>query len=236
MHDKYSISIVIPVYNESIILERSVIKIDAFLSKHFKDYEILIIESGSTDGSYEICDRLAEQIPAVKVIHEGKRNGFGAALKLGFKTAVKDIVTSITVDLAFPIDTILEALPFLTDYDCILSYRSRDNRTSIFRKFQSFSYNSLIRFLLGVRVKHINSAFKMYKRGFIQGLSLVSNGWFIDAEIIYWITAKKVKYTEIPAEFIERTNGKSSVTLSSPVSVLKELHYFLKTLKGRGKL
>src|SRR5262245_6115242 len=78
-----TVSIVVPVYNEIELVEASVRAIDRFLVGQELDYEIIIIESGSTDGSAAACDRLAETLPAVAVIHETLRNGLGSALRQG---------------------------------------------------------------------------------------------------------------------------------------------------------
>ena len=88
---KYSISVIIPTYNEEKLLKTSVPRINQFLKKHFDDYEIIIIESGSTDNSGSICDQLAQVIPNLSVIHEGKRNGIGSAIHIGYAKAKKDL-------------------------------------------------------------------------------------------------------------------------------------------------
>ncbi|HPZ10369.1 MAG TPA: hypothetical protein PL110_19930, partial [Candidatus Eremiobacteraeota bacterium] len=62
-------------------------------------------------------------------------------------------------------------------------------------------------------------------------LPIMSDGWFIDSEILYWITHKKIPYVEIPVELIERTDGKSSITLLTPLGMLKELLHFIKNVK-----
>lgn len=228
MNKEYSISVITPVYNEVGLLESSISYIDTFLAQHFKEYEILLVESGSTDGSAEICDELANKLPNLKLIHEGGRNGFGSALKLGYKNVTKDLVWLITVDLPFPLEAIQSALPLLSKYDCVLSYRSQDDRTT-FRKIQSFIYNTLVKTVLGLRVKHVNSAFKVFKRQIVQNITLQSKGWLLDAETLYQIKQHKVSYIEIPVELIDRKFGNSSIKLSTGISVLKELLHLVRT-------
>lgn len=227
MKNNYSISAIIPVYNEIKLLEKSVEYIITFFQQHFADYEIIIIESGSTDGSYDVCDKIADGNSHIKVIHERARNGFGSALKLGYKKATKDLIWLITVDLPFPLESIHQALPLFDKFDCVLSYRSEDSR-NIFRRIQSFVYNTLVKTSLGLKVKHINSAFKVFKREIIQDLHLISNGWFIDAEILYRITKNKISYTEIPIPIIVLTMGKSTVNGATFISILKEMAYFMR--------
>jgi glycosyltransferase involved in cell wall biosynthesis len=227
----YSMSVIIPVYNEVELLSEAVHRVNAFIATHFGDYEIVIIESGSTDGTGDLTDRLASEIPRVRVIHEGGRNGFGSALKRGYKEATKDWVWFITADTPFPLESMLDAIILFPTNDCVLSYRSEDTRKNFFRKIQSVVYNTLVKTTLGLRVKHVNSAFKVFKREVIQSLPLISNGWFIDAETLYWLTKRKVKYTEIPVPLIDRTGGHSTITLSTPITLLKELRHFLRERK-----
>lgn len=227
----YTLSVIIPVYNEKELLGDAVRLINTFVATHFHEYEILIIESGSTDGTGEVCDNLAKELPSVRVVHEGARNGFGSALKRGYKEAAKDWVWFVTADTPFPLESMLEAMKLFPTNDCVLSYRSEDTRKSLFRKIQSVVYNNLVKLSLGLRVKHVNSAFKVFKREVIQSLPLISNGWFIDAETLYWLTKRKVKYTEIPVPLIDRTGGHSTITLSTPLTLLKELRRFLKERK-----
>jgi glycosyltransferase involved in cell wall biosynthesis len=219
-----SISVIVPVFNEIVVLESSIHQISSFLHRHFEDYEIIIVESGSTDGSGEICDYLAGALPRINVLHEGRRAGFGSALKLGYAHAMKDLVWLIVVDLPFPLETVFTALPMFSRYDCVFSYRSSDNR-DIVKRLRSFIYNILAKALLGLKVRHINSAFRVFRREVIQKLPLVSSGWTLDAEVLYEITRRNIPYTEIPVELRDREQGRTSIKLTDPISMFKELLY-----------
>lgn len=221
---QYSISVIVPVFNEIELLESSIRQISTFLESHFSDCEILIVESGSTDGSGEVCDRLATSLPGITTLHEGRKTGFGSALRLGYAHAKKDLIWLVVVDMPFPLETILTALPLLSQCDCVFSYRSRDNRDLV-KRFRSYAYNILTKALLGLKVKHINSAFRVFKREVIRNLSLVSNDWTLDAEVLYEITRRKIPYAEIPVQLIDRERGKTSITLTDPISMLAGLLY-----------
>jgi len=223
----YSISIIIPVYNEVALLESAINQIKNFLAQHFSDFEIIIVESGSTDESKEKCDALVQHYSLVRVIHQAKREGFGSALKLGYRHATKDLLWLVTVDMPFPLESILSALPKFVHYDAVFSYRSQDPRNWK-RKFQSYIYNVILKVFLGLKVKHANSAFKVYKREVIENLPIISNGWFIDAEIIYRLQKNNVPFTVIPVPLIDRTGGVSTVKASTFIGVLKEFFYFMK--------
>lgn len=225
METRYSLSLLVPVYNEYGLLESSLQTINTFLAAHFADYEIVVVESGSTDGSAQICDDIAGRNDRIRVIHEGARNGFGAALKLGYAQACKDLLVLYTVDMPFPLEAMLQALPYLSQYDCVLSYRSHDTR-SIYRRFQSCVYNFVVKTLLGLRVRQVNSAFKLLRRTTAQGLQMVSNHWFFEAELLYRLQERRSSFMEIPVPLTERVGGVSSVTAFTFLVMLKELFRF----------
>ena len=218
----YSLSVVVPIYNEIDLLRSSIRQISTFVDAHFTDYEILIIESGSTDGSNDACDELAAILPGMTVIHEGRRAGFGSALRLGYAHASKDLVWLVVVDLPFPLQTILKALPLFSEFDCVFSYRFEDNR-NIAKRLRSFLYNSLAKTILGIKVKHVNSAFRVLRREIIQSLPLISTGWTIDAEVLYEIAIREIPFIEIPVELKDRTRGSTSVSFSDPFTMVAEL-------------
>jgi len=218
----YSISVIVPIYNEIALIERSLVHISSFMDAHFSNYEILIIESGSTDGSDEICNRLAETFPNITVIHEELRSGFGSALRIGYAQASNDLIWLIVVDLPFPLETILRALPFFANYDCVFSYRSEDNR-NIVKRFRSFVYNFLAKTILGIKTKHVNSAFRVFRREVVQSLHLISTGWTLDAEVLYEVTRRNVHYAEIPVKLVDRMAGQTSISLTDPILMIGEL-------------
>ncbi|OHD14650.1 MAG: hypothetical protein A2Y41_05945 [Spirochaetes bacterium GWB1_36_13] len=226
MINEYSISIIIPVYNEYTLIDKSIEEYHTFLKENFIDYEIILIESGSTDGSYEKCDEIVKKYNKIKIVHEGAKKGFGSAVKEGYKNATKDLIVLTTLDFPFPLGAILKGISLIEKYDYVLSYRSKDPR-KISRKIQSFIYNLIIKIFLRLRVKHVNSGFKMFRREYIQDLEIKSNGWFLDAEVLYLLKKKKLKFTQIPVELIDRTVGKSSVGTFAFLHILKEMFHLI---------
>jgi len=218
----HSISAIVPIYNERASLPGVIEQIDGFLAAHFADYEIIIVESGSTDGTAEACDELPSRLPRVRVIHEGGRNGLGNAIRTGAAVATKRWIWPLVVDMPFPLESIVTAQAHLDAYRVVISYRSDDPRTA-FRRFQSLVFNTLARLLLGVRARHVNSAFKVVDRELFESLNLRSRGWLLDAELITGLERRGIKYAEIPVPLIERTTGTSSVGPMAAVNAFRDL-------------
>lgn len=227
----YSLSVICPVYNEAGLLVDATDKILVFLRQHFAEFELLLIESGSTDGSADLCDRIAQTHAEVRVVHEGAKRGFGSAVRLGYRSARKSLVWLITADLPFDLVHVLTAIPLLSKCDCVLSYRSEDPR-SAGRRALSFVYGLAVKALVGLRAKNPNSAFKVMKRDVISTLALESNGWLIDVELLYQIERRGISYREIPVPLIDRTAGASSITLKSVFKTGLELLRFSRALRS----
>lgn len=225
MNHQPTVSVVVPVYNEIELVEASVRAIDRFLGGQELEYEIIIIESGSMDGSAAACDRLADTLPAVAVIHEALRNGLGSALRQGYGAATKDLIWLVTVDIPFPLEALCDALPLMVECDCVLSYRSEDHR-SVLRRIQSWGYNALVKTVLGLPMRTVNSAFKLYRRNVLTAIPLKSNGWFLNSEVLYWVAHRGYRFREIPVQLLQREAGTSKIGPSDIVWILGELIKF----------
>lgn len=228
-HQEFStgLTALMPVYNEIDLCEVALRRLHKFLTENFPDFEIIVIESGSSDGTAEVLDRLVQELINIQVIHETVRNGMGAAIRLGYARASKPYIFLVTADIPFPLETLIRAVPLLNQYDCVLSFRDEDSR-SFLRKFQSVVYVWLIKKALDLRMRSVNSAFKLIPTDFVQSLELVSTAWFLDAEILYWISKKGLRYAEISVPLIERTAGVSKVGFAGWVITIGELINFKK--------
>ena len=222
MKSPHTFSAVIPIYNERSAVPGVIQDIDRFLDAHFADYEIIIVESGSTDGTAEACDALPALLPRTRVVHEGSRNGLGSAIRTGVALASKRWVWPLVVDMPFSLDVILDALPHLETCRSVISYRSADPR-SAYRRCQSLVFNALARRLLGIRARHINSAFKVTDTDLMRSLDLQSNGWLLDAELIMRLTQRRIPYVEIPVVLQDRMRGRSTVGFGAAFSTFFEL-------------
>jgi glycosyltransferase involved in cell wall biosynthesis len=225
---KHSISAIVPVYNEVALVASSLEAIDRVLRSTFDDYEIVVVESGSTDGTADACDDAAKRLAHVRIVHEGARRGYGSALRLGIARSTKELITIITLDLPFDLATIGQALPLLEKADCVLSYRPGDPRGAV-RRWQSIVYRGLLRVALGIRARNVNSSFKLLRRSTLDGIALRSTGWFIDAELVYWLERRGKSYVEIPVPLLDRTAGRSTVSFGTWLEVLGELVNFVLT-------
>ena len=167
------ISIIVPIYNEEETIEELVNKLQQqFLSLNI-DFEIILIESGSTDQSKKICDELEDKFEQVKVIHEGNKNGYGSGVRLGLDSARYEILTYSDSDLPCDLSYYQKAINLLENNDLVLGFRT-GNRENFARWFFSKGYNLLTKILFnlyGIKmlISHLNCSRKniMIKLNFI---------------------------------------------------------------------
>jgi len=226
---KESISVVVPMYNEEENAPRAIESLMDVLSSQFPDFEIVIVESGSTDGTAAIADHLAASHPQVRVIHQKNREGLGSAIRLGFANASCDYVLYVDGDEPFDISEISRAAPLLGECDMVIGYRIGP-RESLKRKVYSRVYNWLVQLLLGLDVRDVNFSMKMIRRALLDRLELRANGCFYDAELIAEARRAGLEIGELGFHYEPRTSGDSSLdSFAVILGILRELAgYFVR--------
>ena len=204
----YSISVVIPVHNEEASLNKTINELIPVLKKNFSDYEAIIVESGSTDKSGVIADQIAKKNMRIRVIHQGKKLGYGNALRRGLRECKNDLSVYTDCDRPYDFKYLAEAAKYMKNYDAVTGYRV-GKRESFSRYIMSIGGNLFAKIFFGVGVKDEGFPFKMIKTDLIKKFNLVSNYSFITVEILSELKRYKAKIKEIPVRYKIRTEGKS---------------------------
>lgn len=190
--DKINISVFFPFYNEEENIEKSVREADRFLLTAASDYEIIIVDDGSSDATAKIAQNLARENPKVKVIHHEKNMGYGAALRTGIKNCKKEYIFFTDGDNQFDIKDLSKLLPYVRDFDIVAGFRVK-RKDNFIRRLNAMSWNLLVYFLYGLKIKDVNCAFKIFRREVTENLELKSSFGFINAELL--VRAKKLGFT-----------------------------------------
>ena len=207
-NNKPTVSVVLPAYNEADKLEGAVTKISQALKETGYRYEIVIAEDGSTDGTAERAEELAQKFPYVKHIHREKRLGRGTALNNAFRQCKGEVLVYMDLDLATDLKSLKPLVEAITveGYDLSTGSRmlpeSKVERT-FSRSISSKSYNFLVRHTLGSKVKDHQCGFKAFKRKPLMQLlgEVEATHWFWDTEIIVRAYRHGYRVEEIPVEW-----------------------------------
>jgi glycosyltransferase involved in cell wall biosynthesis len=220
---RYSISVFLPAFNEEENIEQAVMDSVNILKEISDDWEVIVVNDASLDRTAEIADRLARDIPNVKVIHHQKNTRLGGALRSGFTNATKDLVFYTDADNPIDMRDLAQAVPLMANADFVTGYRL-NREEPLKRKVYSRCYNWLIRLLFGLKVRDVNFSFKLVKREVLKKARLRSMGSFIDAELLIEARKYGFRIKELGIKYYPRTRGES--TLATPgviFTILNEL-------------
>jgi len=218
-----SISVFFPCYNEQENVGRTVEKALEVLEKLNADFEAIIVDDGSSDGTGRIADDIAGRDGRVKVVHHEDNLGYGAALQSGFKAAAKELVFYTDGDGQFDISEMPPLLGLMEQYDIVSCYRL-NRRDSLIRKINGWCWTLLVCLMFGLKIRDIDCAFKLYKREIFDKIELSSTGALIDAEILARAARKGYRITQKGVHHYPRTAGEQSgASLRVILRAFKEL-------------
>ena len=200
------LSVVIPVYNEGENLNSLYAQLKPVLESLGKAYEIILVDDGSTDGSFLIMEKLHGQDHNVKVIQLRRNFGKAAALLAGFTSAQGKIIITMDADLQDVPREIPNFIKKLNQgYDLVCGWRFK-RQDPVSRTVPSRLFNSLTATLTGVKVHDFNCGFKAYRKEVIEGLDLYGELHRYIPALAHW---KGFKVGEIKVEHHSRAHGKS---------------------------
>ena len=206
---KYSISIVVPCYNEGENVERVTETIVTEVGKIADDFEVVLVNDGSADNTGEMADKLAAKYDTVRVLHHEENRGYGGSIKSGYYAAKKELVCLFPGDGQFDISELKRLIPLMERVDIAATYRI-NRRDPFHRKVNQFLYNTAIAILFGVRLRDIDCGFKLMKRKIFEIVKLDSTGALIDAEFYFKAGRKGFKYEQVGVTHLPRTAGDST--------------------------
>jgi len=221
--NKVSISVFLPCYNEQDNIVRAAKQALAVLEKLEADFELIIVDDGSSDGTAQIADELAGQNDKIKVLHHRTNLGYGAALQSGFKAATKKLVFYTDGDGQFDINEMPPLLGLMEKYDIVSCYRL-NRQDNLMRKINGWGWTKLVCLMFDMKIRDIDCAFKLYKREIFDNIKLLSTGALIDAEILARSVRKGYRITQKGIHHYPRTAGaQTGANLRVILRAFKEL-------------
>jgi len=221
-----SLSVFLPVYNEEKTIDSVISGMIDVIEPLAEDYEILLINDGSTDRSKDAILRWMQKKDRIRLINHETNLGYGAALKDGFTNANRDLIFYTDADMPVDLHDIKKILPLMEQYDLVIGYRI--NREDTPRRFiYSKIYNFLIRVLLGVKVRDANFSFKCVRKEVIKKCNLSAMSVFIDGELLAEAVRNNFTIKEIPIVYKPRKHGISNFdNMKVAMATGKELIYY----------
>jgi glycosyltransferase involved in cell wall biosynthesis len=204
-----SLSCFFPVYNEVANIPLLIDLANKIIPKLAKDYELIIVNDGSNDGSEEVAEALIKDLPNWRLISHHKNLGYGEVLKTGIRSAKKDWIFLSDGDLQFDFKELSKFLPHTENYQAIIGYRHK-RAEGWTRSFNACLFKLYIDLLFRLHVKDIDCAFKLIKSDLLKNLKLNSGSAFTSSEILYRLKKQKVKFKELPVNHYPRRYGQAT--------------------------
>jgi glycosyltransferase involved in cell wall biosynthesis len=214
-----SLSVVLPAFNEQYNLRSTVEAARKILPMVAVQWEIIVVNDGSGDATGQICDTLASQIPEVRAVHHPDNKGYGAALKSGIVEARHDWIFFSDSDGQFDFAEISRLLEHAATSDIVAGYRKRRNDPP-YRALNAAGWKMLVRMTLGVKVRDIDCAFKLFRRSVFEKVQIQSVGAMVNTEIFcqafkFGMHVREVEVTHYPRIHGAPTGAKLHVILKA---------------------
>lgn len=218
--EKVAVSVVVPLFNEAPNVPPLIHAVRTALPGI--DWELVLVDDGSRDGTAELADEYAEADQRVRVIHLARNYGQTAALKAGFDHARGDVVISMDGDLQNdPGDIPLLIAELDRGYDLVTGYRANRQDKVVTRKIPSWIANRLIRRITQVRIRDTGCSLRAYRAGVLRSMVLYSDMHRFIPAIAAATSGAKI--TEIPVRHHARRFGSSKYGLSRTWRVILDL-------------
>ncbi len=217
----FSYLVIIPAYNEAEslpILLRELVRLRA-------DFDFLIVDDGSPDGTAVICEKLKGEIVGLEVLNRPTKSGLGSAYRDGYKVALAknfDAIIQIDADGSHQVSDLaklLERFESKNPVDLVIGSRWIKGGSVLnwkkHRELLSRAANIYSKFILGLNILDSTAGFRIYKTNAIKNLSLgsiKSEGYCFQIEMTREISRLGGLISEVPITFVERKYGKSKMS------------------------
>lgn len=235
-----NISVIIPAYNEEKKLQKTLPSIHSALNRSFSNFEIIVVDDGSYDGTYNSVLRLSEQLSGLKILRNEVNRGKGYSVKRGVLSAALEYILFTDADLSTPIEALGKFMEHLNE-GVDIAIGSRAVKGSRIIESQSFlrrgmgkAFNMLVRLFLFQGVKDTQCGFKCFRREAARELFGLQrlDGFCFDAEILYIAKKKSYSIKEIPVEWANRKDSRVSMVKDSIKMFLDIFQVKLNDIRG----
>ncbi len=204
-----SLSVFFPAFNDAQAIGALVGDALAVLPTLVDDYEIIVINDGSTDETAAVLDHLARGHECVRVVHHACNMGYGATLRSGFAHARKDLIFYTDGDGQYDVRELAQLLPLLAaGVDVVNGFKIK-RADSGRRKLIGGLYNRLARLLFRLPVRDVDCDFRLLRRNAVAAITLTSLSGAICVEFVRKLHAAGCRFVEVPVHHYPRVHGRS---------------------------
>lgn len=219
-----------PAYNEQDVLPEALAEAVTALDRVADEWELVVVDDGSTDRTPQILAEWSAREPRVRVLTQRPNQGYSKALTRGFADARFEAVFYTDADAQFDLAEIARLAPHLATHEMVAGYRL-GRKDPWVRLLTSRVYNLIQGLTLGIRVRDVNCAFKLFRRSFFERVTLSSDGFLVDAELYARARRAGLTWTQVGVTHRPRMAGRSTVKAATVTATLRELWRLRRSLR-----
>jgi glycosyltransferase involved in cell wall biosynthesis len=205
----HSLSMFFPAYNDGGTIASLVIQAVQVASRLTPDFEVIVVNDGSSDATAGICDELARTYPQVRVIHHAHNRGYGGALRTGFAAATKELVAYTDGDAQYdPAELAVLWNQLTPEADMVNGYKiSRSD--PVHRIIIGRVYHHTVKLMFRLRVRDVDCDFRLMRREIFDRVRLERDTGVICLEMMRKIQDAGFRVVEVPVHHYHRSHGQS---------------------------
>ena len=204
-----SLSVFFPALNDSGTIASMVIRAVKAASELTPDYEVIVVNDGSTDATAEIAEELARTYPRVRVVHHTTNRGYGGALQTGLRSSTKDLIFYTDGDAQYdPAELATLWARMTPDADLVNGYKL-DRADPVHRIIIGRLYHHIVSILFGLTVRDVDCDFRLMRRSIFDRIHLEKTSGVICLEMMKKIHDGGFSIVEVPVHHYHRAFGKS---------------------------
>lgn len=236
------LSIVMPAYNEGAHIEVNLLKTSEIIAKFVKNYEIIAVDDGSSDGTSIGMENASQKDSHIKYVTYSPNKGKGHAIVKGVEEAQGKFIAFLDSDLELNPSMLRYFIKALNETNADIAIGSKLHKKSkleypLTRKIMSVGYFIILKILFKLNIKDTQTGIKLFKSSVIKPIcqNLSTTGFAFDIEILATAASKGYKIIEMPIElvFLRDRKEKSRITFKTIINVFNDTLYIKKKLRGK---
>lgn len=201
-----TISVVVPALNEEMNLQGSIDAVTQAASAWADDYEVIIVNDGSTDRTASIARENAARNPRIRLVEHPTPRGFGAGYDRGRREARLEYCVMVHGDDAFSAEVLGRLFSHAGTADVVCGYIDNPESRGLLRRAVSRTYTGVLNFLFRLNLRYYNGL-QIHRTGWLRGIELRSRGFSFQAELLIRALREGRSYVEVPTQHRERPKG-----------------------------
>ncbi|PYN96877.1 MAG: hypothetical protein DMD91_20010 [Candidatus Rokuibacteriota bacterium] len=228
------VSIFVPAYNESAQLDGAIADISLAAEATLDDYEILLVDDGSTDGTGPLADRLAQQRPRLRVLHQPSNQGIAAGYARALEAARFEYFGFLPADREIDPTSIKTILAAVGTAEIVAPYHGNPRARQVYRRLLTVTSTTLVNRLFGLRMRYFQGPC-VYPTGLARALPKTAGGFYFLTQMLVHALCAGHSYVEVPLIHQDRAHGRSkAVSWRNIVRALRTIAVVWWAIRVRG--